>query len=186
MGIRHRVKWTVLSEDVRRHRAAHERRQPQHHGCCPDANLAKDKVDRIDRGVVTRTQPIKGSAAIVFDTTFDRSVVAHFDVIRAAYLMVDQLRNMRAEGARPDYIVNTIETGRSLLALHRSSVCGPAAAVLEITRRRSYVLRRTLRLGREASETAAARCEGARHMALKTMALRLNRGLQKKRPQDFL
>jgi hypothetical protein len=93
--------------------------------------LDKDKVDRIAQGAVTRTKPIKGSAAIVFDTTFDRADVAHFDIIRAAYLIVDQLRNMRAEGARADHIVNTIEIGRSLLALRSTSVSGPAAAVLD-------------------------------------------------------
>jgi hypothetical protein len=94
-------------------------------------NLDKDKVDRIARGAVTRTQPIKGSAAIVFDSTFDNTSLPHFNIIREAHLIVDQLRNMRADGARPDYIVNTIETGRSHCAIHRSSASGPAAAVLD-------------------------------------------------------
>jgi hypothetical protein len=133
MGIRHRVKSTVLSEDVRRHYIGPLMKG----GSCKTTDVArilkldKEKVDRITNGAVTRTQPIKGSAAMVFDATFDRADVAHFDVIRAAHLIVDQLRNMRAEGARADYIVNAIETGRSLLALQSSSVSGPAAAVLD-------------------------------------------------------
>jgi hypothetical protein len=64
----------------------------------------------------------------VFDKTFDRKM-PHFEIIRGAYLLVHQLRDMRADRVRPDYIVNTIETGKSFCAAHRSSLTGPAAAV---------------------------------------------------------
>jgi hypothetical protein len=132
MRAKHRVKWTVPSQDVREHyvNPLLNSRSLKIGHIARLFRVGKDKMDRISRGTVNRTHAVRGGAPIRFDKTFDRTL-PHFEIIRGAYLIIDQLRNMRADVVRPDYIVNTIETGKSFLALHRSSASGPAAAVLD-------------------------------------------------------
>jgi hypothetical protein len=136
MGIKRRMQWTVFSDDIR----AYYIRPLLKHGSQSLGRVARlfrveeDKIRRISNGDVTRTQAIKGSASKVFEKTFPRTL-PNFHIIRIAVLIMDQLRNMRADNAvREDYIVTTIELGMSHYAVHHRSVTGLAAAVLESMR----------------------------------------------------
>jgi hypothetical protein len=112
MGIKRRAQWTVFSDDVR----AYYIRPLLKYGSQSLGRVARlfrveeDKVRRISNGDVARTQAIKGSAAIVFDKTFPRTL-PDFHIVRTAFLIMDQLRNMRADRTiREDYVVTTRRT----------------------------------------------------------------------------